>query len=98
MGSCIKSSSLQGSIMKAVIALCLFGAIKANAEAAAEPGYFYGHHGYGHHLGHHGYYGHGYHYGKRSAEASAEPGYLYHGYGHHYGHHLGHGYHGYYYG
>merc|ERR1712180_292518 len=80
MGSPAKSSSLQTfNMMKsvAIVALCLFAAVSAEAEADPYYGY-YGHHlGYGYgHLGHvygHGYYGHGlhhgYHYGKREAEA-----------------------------
>merc|ERR1739836_87410 len=57
----------------AVVALCFFAAVAAEADADADA--YYAHYGYGHHLGHHfGHglaYGHGYghYYGKRSADA-----------------------------
>merc|ERR1712211_185702 len=68
----------------AVVALCFFAAVAAEADADADA--YYAHYGYGHHLGHHfghglayghgyghGYYGHpyayGHYYGKRSADA-----------------------------
>ena len=79
-------------LTQAVLSLALLGVVMA------EPGYGHGYYGgyyggYGHGYGH-GYgigygYGHGYHgYGKRSADAEAEPtavaepGYGYAGYGH----------------
>merc|ERR1712133_319155 len=74
MGSPAKSSSLQTfNMMKsvAIVALCLFAAVSAEAEA--DPYYGY----YGHHLG----YGHGHLLGKRSAEAEPEAD-AYYGYGH----------------
>merc|ERR1719339_848756 len=73
--------------MNTVLAIVLFGAAYASAEA----GYYRGYGGYGRSYGGYGGYGisyggyggyHGYReYGKRSAEAGAEPGYLSRGYG-----------------
>ena len=81
-------------LTQAVLSLALLGVVMA------EPGYghgYYGGYGHGYGLGYGGY-GHGYHgYGKRSADAEAEPtavaepGYGYGGYG---GYRLG-GYGGY---
>merc|ERR1711937_879383 len=94
MGSLAESSSLQTFIMMksiAVVALCMFAAVAGEAEASADAGYLYGHHGYyGYPYAHH--YGH--YYGKRSADAepAADAAYGYYGYGHH----LGYAHHGYY--
>merc|ERR1712098_863650 len=100
MGSPAKSSSLQTfNMMKsvAIVALCLFAAVSAEAEADPYYGY-YGHqlgYGYGH-LGHvygHGYYGHGLHYGYRHGLAYAHypvvstiHGLTHHAYPYAYGH------------
>merc|ERR1712183_1194746 len=76
-----------------------YGKRSAEPTAAAEPGYGYYGHGYGHAYGYgHPYaYGHyGHHYGKRSAEAEPHYGYGYAPYAHHgyygYGHRYGYGY------
>merc|ERR1712126_678640 len=79
--------------MGAVLSLALLGVVMA------EPGYgrgYYGGYGHGHGLSYG--YGHGYHgYGKRSADAEAEPtavaqpGYRYGGYGHGGYGHIGYG-------
>merc|ERR1712011_82756 len=108
MGSLAESSSLQTiKMMKsiAVVALCMSAAVAGKAEASADAGYLYGHHGYGH-LGyaHHGYYGYpyahhyGHYYGKRSADAEPKAAAdAFYGYGYGLAHHgYGYAHHGYY--
>merc|ERR1712165_368235 len=69
----------------AVVALCFFAAVAAEADADADADAYYAHYGYGHHLGHHfghglayghgyghGYYGHPYAYGHYYGKRSAE--------------------------
>merc|ERR1711872_92539 len=79
------------SRMNTVLAIVLLGAAYASAEA----GYLHRGYGYGgYYGGYGGYRGYGY-FGKRSADAEAEPGYLSRGYrGYGYGGFYGRGYYG----